>query len=253
MSGRKARKRNLKKTEPEGLSGNRLPSKLLDALVSNEVLEPLPSLPSFNLEIRHSIKEIDNFMLAVTFQAIFQGLKSKANSEQLSNLRNRIYRIGNETDEIELAQLEVMEQHLIKLIAGKELSAPLEIRLHNALGFFIQNLTRRLHRAVTQLLNESLCGAVGDYVSLVDLERSMGFKRIIGIYRFKGRPKGRGNFTKSKFEKELDTALYKVRSQGQKLTQENVASAFNTKMDTRQLRRYLNQFGKHWHDIKHAN
>jgi hypothetical protein len=253
MPSRKARKRKLKNTESDELSGNRLPRKLLNVLVNDDILEPLLSLPSINLTIGYRRKEIADLMFAVTFRAIFQGLKLKANSDQLSNLRNRIYRIGNETDDIELAQLEVIEQHLIKLIAGKKLSAPLEIRLHNALGFFIQNLTNRLHRAVTQLLNESLCDSVGGYMSLVDLERSMGFKRIIDIYRFKGRPKGRGNFTKSKFEKELDTALHKVRSQGQKLTQENVASAFNTKMDTRQLRRYLNQFGKHWHDIKHAN
>ena len=66
---------------------------------------------------------------------------------------------------------------------------------------------------------------------------------------FRGRPRGAGEWESRKhFLNELRQAVAKTRSEGDKVTQENVALRLHT--DSRQLRRRLGQFGIYWDDIR---
>ena len=68
---------------------------------------------------------------------------------------------------------------------------------------------------------------------------------------FRGRPPGTGTWeSREHFENELRQAVAKTRSEGEKVTQENVAQRLHT--DSRQLRRRLGHFGINWHEIRQS-
>ncbi|MGA9772986.1 MAG: hypothetical protein WBV94_28405 [Blastocatellia bacterium] len=258
-------KTRAKKKQAEELAGRWLSNRLIDALVTEDGLEPTTLLVSATLKHAFNKKEMANLMLAIAFLALFNSLKANATPIQLRELRQDLERLKNKASDSRFAQLQMMEQRLIEILYEKGLKETdkeigkneqgkdkpyqesresLEARMKQAIVFFNQNISKRWHEAFTQLIVESLY-LIGDYVSITEIESLLPFRVLVGIERLRGRPKEK----RVKVEKELETAFRAVMKEGLKPIQSNVASFLPGVKEASELRRLLRRHDLKWPDV----
>lgn len=93
----------------------------------------------------------------------------------------------------------------------------------------------------------SVCGYGRSLIELLDSAEKW-WSQFRGL-TFRGRPKGTGTWRdREHFESGLRRAVEKARSEGDRVTQENVATRLHT--SDRQLRTWIQDYGVNWREIK---